>query len=219
MDHGYTQDDFAWSVGVSKAQISRLEAGKREPSKTLIRLICNVFEVNEEWLLHGSGKKYSKETVIHMADHATAWQSSAAYIFKYIHIAKALSASCNLDDAIWEIFNSLNHMEILNFFIDSFIRERDLVLKNKSDDAEQLRTDIVRRLESAFPEFEEYSRLHTTKFFHIREELSQLEIWKDADNFGFSGIDDPTRHGLLKGMELEEKLLSHRIYTAIHEED
>lgn len=40
--HGLSQENFARSVGVQKAAISRIEQGKRIPSMSLISRICEV---------------------------------------------------------------------------------------------------------------------------------------------------------------------------------
>ena len=51
-----TQQEFSSMICVSRPHISGIEHGKYQPSKTIIRLISIVFDVNEEWLLTGKTK-------------------------------------------------------------------------------------------------------------------------------------------------------------------
>lgn len=50
-----SQEEFGNILGVTKSTISLLETKKREPSERLIRDICREFNVNEDWLRHGTG--------------------------------------------------------------------------------------------------------------------------------------------------------------------
>lgn len=60
-DHAYTQIEFAEQLGVTNAHISKLEKGITVPSDALIKLICKVFEVNEEWLRFENGPVYVED--------------------------------------------------------------------------------------------------------------------------------------------------------------
>ena len=62
-DAGLSQDDFADIVGVSQAHISDLESGRRKPPPPLRTAICYKFAINEKWLEHGYGEKYSEKGV------------------------------------------------------------------------------------------------------------------------------------------------------------
>jgi len=48
-----SQETFAYSLGVSRGHISNLETGAAIPSKQLIKLICRVWSIREEWLCEG----------------------------------------------------------------------------------------------------------------------------------------------------------------------
>lgn len=63
-DHHYTQKEFAEHLGVTNAHISKLEKGITNPSDALIKLICRVFDVNEEWLRYGKDPVYLDELII-----------------------------------------------------------------------------------------------------------------------------------------------------------
>lgn len=48
-----TQEEFGEKIGLSKSGISNIENGTRNVSSRHIKLICNVFNVNESWLTTG----------------------------------------------------------------------------------------------------------------------------------------------------------------------
>ena len=50
---GMNQLDFAKSIGVSPASVSKLESGINNPAERTIRLICTVHNVNYRWLKDG----------------------------------------------------------------------------------------------------------------------------------------------------------------------
>lgn len=57
-EYGKTQDSFAKYLGIPKSNLSSYEIGVRSPSKATIQLICEKCNINEEWLINGTGKKY-----------------------------------------------------------------------------------------------------------------------------------------------------------------
>ena len=50
-----TQETFARILGIHRGHISKIETGKAAPSNQLLKSICYVFEINEEWLREGKG--------------------------------------------------------------------------------------------------------------------------------------------------------------------
>jgi transcriptional regulator with XRE-family HTH domain len=48
-----TQKYFAESLGVKQSYISHVESGKRIPGRTVIKLLCLLYEINEKWLCNG----------------------------------------------------------------------------------------------------------------------------------------------------------------------
>lgn len=50
-----SQEDFGKHLMITKASVSRIEAGLNNPSEQTIKLICNEFNVNEDWLRTGAG--------------------------------------------------------------------------------------------------------------------------------------------------------------------
>ena len=55
---GLKQDEFGKKIGRTKSAISNYEAGTRQIDNTTIKLICNVFNVNPDWLLNGTGEMF-----------------------------------------------------------------------------------------------------------------------------------------------------------------
>lgn len=51
-----TQQEFANKIGLSHGSISDIEKGKAPITDRTILLICNIFNVNEEWLRTGNGE-------------------------------------------------------------------------------------------------------------------------------------------------------------------
>lgn len=53
-----TMDEFGERIGITKSSISTMESGKSNPSDQTIRFICREFNVNEDWLLNGTGEPF-----------------------------------------------------------------------------------------------------------------------------------------------------------------
>lgn len=56
---GYTQDALASAIGVSRGVISNIEYEKTEPQSLVIRAICDVLRIDENWLTSGEGQMES----------------------------------------------------------------------------------------------------------------------------------------------------------------
>lgn len=56
---GLSQEAFGEKIGVTKASVSRLEKGERNPSEQTVKSICREFNVNYAWLLEGKGEMFS----------------------------------------------------------------------------------------------------------------------------------------------------------------
>ena len=63
-EKGLTMLEFGESIGMSKASISGIEAGKNGPSEQTVRLICSMYNVDYFWLKTGDGEMYINETEI-----------------------------------------------------------------------------------------------------------------------------------------------------------
>lgn len=47
---------FAKMIGVSAGAVSQWETGDKNPSRSIISLICKTFHIDEDWLLNGKGE-------------------------------------------------------------------------------------------------------------------------------------------------------------------
>jgi HTH-type transcriptional regulator / antitoxin PezA len=52
---GLNQKDFARSLGLGQSTWAMIEVGKRELNDRHVKLICNIYNVNESWLRTGEG--------------------------------------------------------------------------------------------------------------------------------------------------------------------
>ena len=55
---GLTLEKFGEKVGVSKSAINKIEKGITNVTEQMIKSICREFNVNEEWLRHGTGPMF-----------------------------------------------------------------------------------------------------------------------------------------------------------------
>lgn len=55
-----TQEEFAKVLGIKRTSYASYETGRVIPSPPFIKLICNKYNVSENWLLYGKGEKYIK---------------------------------------------------------------------------------------------------------------------------------------------------------------
>lgn len=52
-----SQDEFGAKIGITKSSVSLLESGRNNPSDQTIKLICQQFNINEDWLRDGAGSE------------------------------------------------------------------------------------------------------------------------------------------------------------------
>lgn len=55
---GMSQRAFGESLGASRDIISNIEQGRQAISDTLVRLICQVYNIDEKWLRTGEGQMH-----------------------------------------------------------------------------------------------------------------------------------------------------------------
>ena len=53
-----SQQNFANDLGISFSNVSSYEMGRRTPSDAVIKLICEKYNVREEWLRDGEGEMF-----------------------------------------------------------------------------------------------------------------------------------------------------------------
>ena len=105
---GLTQEKFADSLSMKRNTIATYEIGRNEPIDAVIALICEKFNVNEEWLRTGTGEmfvdipeedEYSKAAALISKEND---KSAMDAIIKYWKLDPASKK------AIWDFIHSLN---------------------------------------------------------------------------------------------------------------
>ena len=79
--------EFARQIKITGNAIGNIESGIRNPSKQTISLICEKFNVNEEWLRTGNGDWFNPEKPITDEDIDPLWQKLIALDEPYQKIA------------------------------------------------------------------------------------------------------------------------------------
>lgn len=99
-DLNMSQDTFAKKLSLTKNYISLVENGSRNLSEQSLKLLCSMFNVNEEWLRTGIGEQYIEkskdEYITEML--ADVLKSNDKNNFKY----RFISALSKLDDKGWD---------------------------------------------------------------------------------------------------------------------
>lgn len=67
-DASLSMDAFGSRIGVNSSSVAKWEKGTNNPSERTIRLICNEFKVNYDWLTKGKGEMYTNigKTILDM---------------------------------------------------------------------------------------------------------------------------------------------------------
>lgn len=98
-----SQEEFGNRIGITKSSVSLLESGKNNPSDQTVKLICQEFNINEDWLRTGAGGEenmYIPEDMIYLQNIGRL--GSEKNDFKRFY----LNTLMNLPDEYWEyIYN------------------------------------------------------------------------------------------------------------------
>ena len=70
---GFTLEKFGAPLGVGKTAISKIENGERGVTDKMVKSICREYNVNEEWLINGTGDMF---TEIDRDDQLMRWAAS-----------------------------------------------------------------------------------------------------------------------------------------------
>lgn len=104
LNSNLTQQQFADKLGIKRGAIANYEIGRNTPIDAVISLICDKFDINEEWLRTGNGemhKHLDRETEIAvMVDKLFRYESDS---FKF----RFIKALYNMDDKGWDVLESL----------------------------------------------------------------------------------------------------------------
>ena len=73
-----SQKEFASSLGISDAAVSKIESGINNPAENTIRLICATYHVNYKWLTTGEGVMNEKQDTDALVEKYMAGESEFA---------------------------------------------------------------------------------------------------------------------------------------------
>ena len=102
-----SQTEFAEKILVSRSAVCKMESGENSPSEQTVKLICQEFNVNGEWLRTGNGEMFvelSKDEQI--SAMLGEIQRSGDENFKY----RLVSALCKLSESDWTALENLVDM-------------------------------------------------------------------------------------------------------------
>ena len=102
-----SQTEFAEKILVSRSAVCKMESGENSPSEQTVKLICQEFNVNEDWLRTGSGEMFvelSKDEQI--SAMLGEIQRLGDENFKY----RLVSALCKLSESDWTALENLVDM-------------------------------------------------------------------------------------------------------------
>ena len=94
-DKGLTQAEFGEKIGLKKTGASRIEQVGEPVNPRVIQLICNNFDINEEWLRFGTGEMYKQRSDSLMAEVADRYGLT-------VRMAELVRSMCGLDAVIQE---------------------------------------------------------------------------------------------------------------------
>ncbi len=96
---GKSQEDFAQSLELSRNYISLVENGQRNMSSHTIKVLCTLYDVNENWLRTGEGMMFVEKTEDEEISEMLAdIQLSGSGSFKH----RLVVALARLDDDGWK---------------------------------------------------------------------------------------------------------------------
>lgn len=98
-----TQENFGEKLGVRKTAISKLENGENNLTEQMQKLICNEFNVNEEWLRTGNGEMFNQMD----RDEELAYLMGKILASKNDFIKQTMLTFAKLDESDWDLIENL----------------------------------------------------------------------------------------------------------------
>lgn len=99
-----TQQEFADRIGVSRGALANYEVGRNEPIDAVISLICREFNINEEWLRTGKGKK---ERPVSRNAEIEAFMNSVMHGEDADFRRRLVAVLAKLDTSEWELLEKM----------------------------------------------------------------------------------------------------------------
>lgn len=100
-----TQTEFAEKIGSVQNTVTGYESGRRNPSSPVIALICERFNVREEWLRTGEGEMFQPKSSNVLDQLAREYQLSRA---DYILIEKFISLRPEARKAVFDYLHEID---------------------------------------------------------------------------------------------------------------
>lgn len=60
---GISQENLAEQLKCSRGVITNIEYGKTEPTQLVLDALCNILNVNKEWLVFGTGEQFRQSSI------------------------------------------------------------------------------------------------------------------------------------------------------------
>lgn len=98
-----TQTEFGNKVGLTAAAISRIEAGDRDPSEAVVKLICTTYHVKRLWLETGQGTMFEDDALARIDRLVEQYAPNADAVFK----AQVKAYGALMSDEDWLIFRDI----------------------------------------------------------------------------------------------------------------
>lgn len=99
-----TQQEFADKLKVPRNTIGGYEVGKSNPSDAAVNNICNIFNVNENWLRNGTGEMFielTRDKQIEKFVGSALRNEEDSFKKKFISMLAAL------DESDWEVLEKM----------------------------------------------------------------------------------------------------------------
>lgn len=98
------QTQFGQILGIKQGTVAGYETGAKNPMDSVLVSICREFNVNEEWLRHGTGEMFRplsrRERISHFAGNLMKEEDES---FK----VRLIEILAELDEGEWEILESI----------------------------------------------------------------------------------------------------------------
>ena len=110
---GISQTEFGAGIGVSRSVINNIERGVTAPSDVFLNHLCDVYDVNREWLETGEGEMFAP----------TAEQAETARMIESISDSPAMRSLL----AAWAQLNDENKAVFERFaaaYVDDYMRRK-----------------------------------------------------------------------------------------------
>ena len=85
------QEEFGERLGVGKYLIANIELNRVEPKELLINHICDIYAINKEWILNGTGEVYKtteKNIINDLVKEFDLDEDELSIIKSYINLPK-----------------------------------------------------------------------------------------------------------------------------------